>query len=427
MKVLLVNTYAGGGGAAVAVRRLWEALNAIGVEARMLVVKAKREEHSERFDSFFKGVVGQWYWKIGFAVQKLQLFPHVGYRREDLFRYSTVSGEDISRHPWVEWAEVIHLHWLQHNFVSLSGIESLLTLGKPVCWSLHDLWPITGGCHIPYFRTSSGSVFHCTKYHTHCQSCPILSRGKRVEDLSFRQYQAKLLMSYPKVHFLAVSEAVAREVRTAAVSRECRVSIIPNMIDPRLFYPKDQGRGDTFRILFVAARPDDPIKGLGLLEEVLNKACERSERFKKSVVLDCVGHPKKTSVLDAFPIRVNRLGSVSSPSQLATLYHSARVTISTSLYETFGQTMLESIACGTPSIAFAVGGIKDIIDDGRAGFLIPAYDTDLMADRLLALFDDSSLMSDRRKISQSVARFYSSVVAHQVLRIYKSMIEEDKV
>ncbi len=103
MKVLLINTYSGGGGAAVAARRLLEALDAIGVEARLLIATDGAQVDADVIAPYHKGRWGKWAWKVDFVTERLSLLPHVGYERTRLFKYSPDSGSDVSNHPWVAW------------------------------------------------------------------------------------------------------------------------------------------------------------------------------------------------------------------------------------------------------------------------------------------------------------------------------------
>ena len=75
------------------------------------------------------------------------------------------SGLDVTQLNLVQVADIIHLHWIA-GFQSLMTINSLLHLGKPIVWTLHDMWPFTGGCH------SSGT---CTQYQLDCYDCPAAS------------------------------------------------------------------------------------------------------------------------------------------------------------------------------------------------------------------------------------------------------------
>ncbi len=416
MKVLLINTYPDGGGAAVSCRRLLSALRAIGVEARMLTAIPPEGEHIEHLASLYNGKVGRLRWKLDFLSERLSLLPYVGADRARLFRFSPDRyGVDILRHPWVEWADVIHLHWVQHAFVSLHGIALLLEVGKPLFWSLHDFWPIMGGCHIPY-TYDGGRVAFCEHYLSGCDKCPLLKHSS----LSSRQFLVKSRLPYDHIHFIAVSHAVAEVVKRSPLSCHSQVSVLPNMVDPDLFVPKTLPGRDT--ILFVAARPDDPVKGLELCRQALTEACRLSETFAARARFVCVGTPKSHALFDGFPIPVERVGAVSSSTDLARLYAEARVTLSTSLFETFGQTVLESIACGTPAVAFAVGGLTDIIQDGTNGVLVPPYDTNEMAKNLVALIEQPGLLSDSDAISATATPFHDHAVARRMAALYGALV-----
>ncbi|MDO4770959.1 glycosyltransferase [Porphyromonas sp.] len=422
MKVLLINTYLHGGGAAVACRRLLEALRGVGVDARMLVAAPADGVEDKYITSFYQGFWGKLRWKTAFFSERLMLLPHVGYDRSRLFKFSPEdSGTDISHHPWVEWADIIHVHWVQHGFLSLRGLDAIMRTGKPVFWTLHDLWPITGGCHIPYY-THQGQTRCCEKSSSHCGDCPMLSTQDK-NDLAWRQFERKSLLPYSDIHFLAVSQDVASKVSSSGLASSARVSVVPNMIDTSIFYPRVGEGSSCFQMLFVAARPDDPIKGLELCKEALIKVCEISSDFAQKATFVCVGTPKSPHALEDFPVSVKSLGNISSPDQLASLYSSSRVTLSTSLFETFGQTILESISCGTPVLAFRVGGVPDIIREDASGILIPPYDTTAMAQALVRLSDTPDLLGDREHISATAAPFHSDAVAAQVRELYRLALE----
>lgn len=414
--ILLLNTYYSGGGAAVAARRLLEGLRSAGYDARLLVASPLPPEAPD-----YVSTVYSWRQKAAFYTERAELFHSLRYNRTHLFRFSPATyGIDISRHPWIEWADVLHLHWLQQGFLSASGLEKILNLeGKKLLWSLHDLWPITGGCHVPYFVGTDGGTHFCTHYLHHCGNCPLLG-SKGVQDQSYDLHERKSEWPLSRVHFLGVSEYVTHQVRLSSLTAGCAVDCLPNMIDPRLFHPVVPHRTSGRRtILFVAARPDDPVKGLDMCREVLERACYISEHFEREADFVCIGRPKSKSALANWPIPVRNIPVV-TPEELVAHYREATLTLSTSRFETFGQTLLESIACGTPALAFNVGGISDIIRPQTGnGILIEPYDLDAMAHQLVLLSEAHRTQPSPSDISATVAHLHTS----RVIDTYLSIIQ----
>lgn len=401
MKVLLLNTYPQGGGAAVAVRRAQETLERAGIEVRVLWATDFGIRH-----------------RASFYAERLDVFRAVRYNRPCLFRISTASfGIDISRHPWVEWAEVIHIHWVQQGFLSIRGLQRLLSLeGKRFFWTLHDLWALTGGCHIPYIIDRDGQTSYCEAYKGHCGNCPLLG-SRQLRDRSFRVFEQKSTLPLDKVHVVGVSRAVSALAQSSTLFGKSPITTLPNPLDLSKFTPKERARSDERKLLFVAARADDPVKGLDLCREMLACATRHSEHFEREAHLYIVGEVKDRSVFEGFPIRVTHLGRLGQ-SELINLYQEATLLLCTSRFESLVTTLVEGIACGTPAVAFEVGGMADIIrPDSGNGALIAPFDLDAMAH---AVVEWSELQHSRDPwaIAASVHHFAQEEVGRQLLQLY---------
>lgn len=399
MRVLLLNTYPRGGGAAVAAERTMLALQGAGIEVRMLTVEDFPQQH-----------------KVAFLAEKLDTFRVVRYDRSRLFRFSPASfGVNISKHPWIEWADVIHIHWVQQGFLSLRGIEELLQLKeKKIFWTLHDFWALTGGCHMPYISDGEGNDNWCHAFQTHCGHCP-LTHSKKLKDRAFRVFEAKSRMPLERIHLLGVSEKMVRFAKQSPLFREARISLLHNMIDLERYQPSTERSLGERRILFVAARLDDPIKGMDRLKDALRIAVRHSEHFEREAHLILVGKVKNTRALDGIPIKYTVLDELTQEELIAE-YQRASVTVSASRFETFGLTLLESIACGTPVVAFDVGGISDIVNEAN-GRLIAPYNVEEMA---LAIIENSELhlTRDRQSIARSVSAFGTDQIVRQLIALY---------
>lgn len=401
----------------MAARRMLEGLRSKGVDARMLV-GAPLPKGAPEYVSSLAG----WRQRWAFYAERAEVFSAVKFDRKHLFRFSSACcGVGILSHPWVEWADVIHIHWVQHGFLSLRGLQGLLSLPrKKIYWSLHDLWPLTGGCHIPYTVQPRGALF-CQQFMRECLFCPLLHTKGR-GDLSTKLFSLKHQLPLSRVHFLGVSREVVSLARSAPLLEGARISLLPNFVDPQEFFPPtpaDEERSEP-RILMVAARLDDPVKGLDLCQLALERACAISPHFQKEVHLVLVGRVKHPELLHRLPIRYTHLERVTQE-ELRGLYQSASVTLSTSRYETFGQTLLESIACGTPAIAFRVGGTPDIIQEAKGGgALVPNYDIDSMASYLVTWTEPHRPRPRATILLDSIQHLMLDTVVDALLQIYFS-------
>ncbi|MDO4525816.1 MAG: glycosyltransferase, partial [Bacteroidales bacterium] len=161
MKVLLINTSDIIGGAAVAANRLLHALNDSGIEAKMLV-KFKSSD-DKRVVSIGDSFLSSFFKWLRFISERLLIFVANQFSKKNLFAVSIANtGFDISVFDAVKDADVIHIHWINQGFLSLSDINKISGLGKPIIWTMHDMWPFTSVCHY---------AGDCNEYHNKCIKC----------------------------------------------------------------------------------------------------------------------------------------------------------------------------------------------------------------------------------------------------------------
>ena len=145
MKVIVVNHSDMQGGAAIVSLRLVHALQEKGVDARMLVI-------DKQSDDTLVGVMrDKWRNKWNFLAERLGVFLRNGMRRDTLFKIDSGShGINIVNHPWVKDADVVCLNWVNQGTMSMKSIKQLGATGKPIVWTMHDMWNCTGVCHYSF-------------------------------------------------------------------------------------------------------------------------------------------------------------------------------------------------------------------------------------------------------------------------------------
>lgn len=431
LKVLLLCTSEQGGGAAEACRRLLEGLSSVGLEARLLVLHGG-EGDAAAVRSVLDGSGARIWAKVAFVLERAEIYLRNGRDRGRLFRVSTARwGFDVSRHPWVQWADVLHLHWINQGFLSLRGLQRLSLLGKPVFATLHDLWMATGICHLPLELSASGAEL-CPRYREGCGYCPLLS-SRSAHDLSRQVWQRKAFLSSSAFHYIAVSTAEAALFAESPLMRSARPAfVLPNPIDLELFSPRtaeampvpswyEEGR---YYLSLVAARLDDVVKGPELLKAVARAFRTQSPELAARTTLVLVGEIKRQGYFDDLALSHISLGRVSDRRELAAIYAHSDAVLSTSVYETFGQTLSEALAVGTPVLSFRCGGPEDIIEDGRTGYLIDAFDPEQYAARLIELLERRGQGSfDREACRSSVQRFSADRIASDLARLYAAALQ----
>ena len=151
MRVLIINTSERIGGAAIAANRLMDALRNNGIQAKMLV----RDKQTNQIT-----VVGlkKSLWSIWkFIWERVVIWKANHFKKHNLFTVDIANtGTDITSLPEFKQAEIIHLHWINQGMLSLKDIQKILSSGKPIVWTMHDMWPCTGICH---------HARECNKYH----------------------------------------------------------------------------------------------------------------------------------------------------------------------------------------------------------------------------------------------------------------------
>lgn len=402
MKVVILNTSDAKGGAAVAARRLMHALVSAGVDARMLV--ADRYTDDERVS--VAGTSEQR--RMAFLRERLCIFLRNGLSRRQLFKVSTARyGVDVLSHPWLQQADIVCLNWINQGLMSLTDIARLSAMGKRVVWTMHDMWSCTGICHHAY---------DCTAYEHECGNCPYL-RFHRKSDLSSSIWRRKRAL-YDKmdIRFVAVSQWLADCCRRSSLLADSRLSVIPNAIPiDREASVERQGKETKKIVTMGAARLDDPVKGFELLIDASEKIAASGRR---DIELWLFGGLRNTALLDQLKIPYRWTGPIRQDKVAELLRHSDAV-VSSSHFETSGNTLVEGLANGCMAVSFDHGGQSDIIKHRRNGYLAVYPDTADLANGIIWALDHPT---DRVLLRDDVAnRFSEASVAKAYIELFEDL------
>ena len=421
MKILLLNTSEKIGGAAIACHRLMDALNANGVKAKMLVRDKQTANpnivniNTNKWEKAFN--------KWRFLWEKIVIFLHNGFSKKKLFRVSIANtGTDISKHPLVQKADVIHLHWINHGFLSLKDIERLSYLGKPIVWTMHDMWPCTGICH--HSR-------ECNAYYEQCHHCFYLHANSKNRDLSYQIFLQKLSLSrISDIHYVTCSFWLKDRAEKSALLFNHTCINIPNPININLYHPKDSIDAreklslpkNQKLILFGSAKITDERKGIAYMI----KACEilHSRSNNKAVSLVVFG-TQSDVIKDSVPFPVYSLNYLSKTEDIIHLYNAVDLYVTPSLDENLPNTIMESMACGTPCVGFNTGGIPEMIDHKTNGYVANYKDAEDLANGICWVLEEANYEQLSQNARQKVVENYSEdVVAKRYLTLYKSLLSE---
>jgi glycosyltransferase involved in cell wall biosynthesis len=412
MRVLIVNTSEKTGGAAVAANRLMEALINNGVKAKMLV----RDKQTDCLTVVSAG--DGWRQRWHFLWERWRIFMAMHFSKTHLFEADIANvGTDITTLPEFKEADIIHLHWINQGFLSLNGIQKILSSGKPVVWTMHDIWPATAICH--YARG-------CCRYQNKCESCPLLPR-RSVSDLSAVVWRRKneILRKY-HISFVACSRWLEGEAKKSALLKGERVTNIPNPINSHVFCPADKQQArealglplDKHVILFVSQRVTDKRKGLDYLVEAVNKMAVQDSSLKDNTAIAVLGGHSE-EVADLLPLPVFPLGYVSDESKIVKVYNAADVFVLPSLEDNLPNTIMEAMACGVPCVGFNIGGIPEMIGHLKSGYVAKAADADDLARGIKWVLDfkgEELSKEARRKVLNSYSQ---QSVAIKYIELYQ--------
>jgi len=413
MRILIVNTNEKTGGAAVAARRLTEALNNNGVKARMLVME-------KQTDALFVVARHQWLRsQCCFLWERMVIWACNLFSRRNLFKVSIANtGTDITRLREFQEADIIHLHWINQGFLSLAALRKILDAGKPVVWTMHDMWPITAICHHAY---------ECNRYQTACHHCPFL-RLPANNDLSARVFRRKQqLLSGHRVQFVAVSHWLAQRATASALTGSQPLEVIANSIPLARFamINRIDARSTLhvtarYVVCFGAARIDDDIKGLPYLLQALQLLVDRGVATRDELHLLLFGGIKNEGVLQQVPVAYTYLGYINDPHQMSLVYSASDCVVSSSLYETFGQTLIEAAACGCTPVAFAGSGQADIISHRQNGFLADYLSADSLADGIAWALKANLNPAVLR--THVLSHYGESIIAQKYIKLYERLL-----
>lgn len=411
MKVALVCKSDTTGGAAVVTFRLMNALRRKGVDARMIVVEKLSDSPWVIKAASARRA------KIPFIIERLRIFLKNGFRKDTIFKIDTCTdGLSIYKIPFVKQADVICLNWVNQGMLSTGNIRMLARLGSHLVWTMHDMWNMTGICH---------HAGYCREYITpdgECGRCPLLKGALARKTLAHHTWIRKReIYSYCRFHFVAVSRWLADCARNSSLMDDAKISVIPNAF-PLLMSEMPKPITNK-RIIFGAARIDDPIKGHDTLIEATKILAEKFPERAKEMELVTFGSLKNPDALANVGIRHTHLGRI-SPDEIKDVYQSGSVVVSSSEWETLPGTLIEGQAWGCVPVALDHGGQSDIIDHLATGYLVPWSD-DMkknalgIAEGIIWGFDNHERIM--AAMQQSViSKFSEDAVAEAYIRLFNS-------
>ena len=422
LKVVHLNTYDGNGGAGRACMRLNRALLSQNVDSKVIV--HYKFGKNPQIGTFNKNPVQKAYAAATIILERLLAKRYLKPLSRTPFSF-TWFGRSVIHHPEVKNADIIHLHWVNHGFLDPKHIAEIAKLNKPVVWTFHDSNAFTGGCHVRYA---------CDHYMRECGNCPLLIH-EGDNDISHQIWQQKR-KAYDVLDFAiaAPSTWMQASVKSSSLMQGKVVNHIPNTLETDIFKPTDKKQAkqkaglpvDKFIFLsgFMPSRKDLH-KGTQYLLDSLELLKQRLGADADKIELVIFGNRGTEGVPD-FPFKTSFLGTISNDEQLAQYYAAADAFLIPSLEDNLPYTVMESLACGTPVIAFTTGGIPDMVQHEYNGYLATYKSAESFTDGMEWIIKHADRELIQQQARQTImVTFSEEVIAQKHIRLYQSLLQKE--
>lgn len=413
LKVVHINTFPGGGAARAALR-LHEGLRASGVDSYYLTVN--------------QGSIGPdfltYRWEKGLLMRLRRRWIKAKLQRQHA-RYLAHSVHEgyyddrtvfFDLHEQVADFDVLHLHWVN----GLVDSRFFRMTDQPIIWTLHDMTPFTGGC--TYDR-------NCGRFTIGCGACPQFAStdpNDITHDVWLRKKAAFDRIPQRQITITAPSQWLANLAASSPLLGRFHVKVIPNGLDTALYRPIDRGEArsrlgvpaDARVALFVASDTTNPRKGFKYLSEALSQLTDIERLFLLSI--------GQGGDLPHGPIPCKALGAVSDEETMAAAYSAADVFVIPSVQDNLPNTVLESMACGTPVVGFDVGGVPDMVRHEQTGLIAPVGDVAALAIAVRRILVDPDLAGRISLQCRAVAvdEYSLTLQASRFIDLYRTVADK---
>jgi glycosyltransferase involved in cell wall biosynthesis len=410
MKVLIVSSSDKLGGAAIAANRLHKGLRSSEINSIMLVQNKASTDYTVRGPG------------TNTAKFLSQILPIINFLLMKIVKKKTAKTfYSTSWRPFCNFSktvnelnpDLVHLHWINSEMLRL---EEISRIKAPIVWTLHDMWPFTGGCHYND---------DCENYLYNCGNCKFL-RFSHAKDLSRRLWlRKKLTYSMSDITIVGLSRWIKECAKKSSLFRSNKIINLPNLIDTEIFKPIDKMFSRKLwnlpinkkLVLFGAMNStDDPRKGY---KELLY-AIKHLKNDKLELVVFGSEQPAE---VPNYGFKVHYVGNLSDEISLISLYNAVDAIIVPSLQENLSNIIIESLSCSLPVIAFDIGGNKDMIEHKVNGFLAQKISPQELANGVNWVLNSpkyAELCNNAR--NKVLKNFSKTIVTPKYIKLYKEIL-----
>lgn len=391
MKIVHICTY-DRGGAGLCCLRIHKSLMNAGVESKFVVLQNTQHFEEEYQYGYYKDRIVAAFMRIlkmtrlkiseRYKIAALAEGQHTSYTLP-------VSPVDITKCKWIEWADVVHLHWV-NDYLDYPSFFNKIK--KPIVWTLHDENLFYGIAHLRKNILPNNPL-----------------------EIKYRQLKCEALRCPERLSIVFLSNKMYDDFKNEDIIKGRPKYIINNSVNTKLFIPKDQREMrrkwniDLKKLVFVFVSTNiaDPNKGLDILSDVLFKL------NPEAVIIAIGSNPSKKKW-----VNVNSVGLVKTEAEMCELMNCADYMAMPSFQEAFNQSIIEAMACGLPAVAYPVGGATELINLNN-GVLCSDFTSEALENGINLLmkrqFDSNIIRED------IINRFSPEVIAAKYINTYKSI------
>ena len=308
--------------------------------------------------------------------------------------------------------DLIHLNWIGNELIS---IDKLISINKPILWTMHDMWVPNSTEH---FLTNPGKKEYVKSD----------LKNNTLKTIIFEK--KKQFFQKKNIHLIANSKWLKDYAKKSELTKKCKIDVIYNPIETKIWNRKNeifskknlQLQTDKNYILFGAIGGFSNFrKGSDLFLKSLNKL----NKFKsKTEVIVLGGKENSTEVINNYKFHFRRLEE-KKISQV--MYHSASIlTVCPSRAESLPQFIVETLLCRNPVVTFDIGGLREIINHKVNGYIVKPYNINEFANgikfcmnkikmknlkkerlRIVQMFNEKKILQDYKKIINRVSKYES--------------------
>lgn len=416
MNILQINTKVTRGGAARVMYRLHHALRQTGHQSRI----AARSVHTPEEDVFSLADL-----TLPQNPLARRVIRAVETRAEKWFSYSGLHAtpKALFNTPLFQESDIVHLHNLHGNYFNYRYLDAL-SGRKPLVWTLHDMWAFTGHCAYAY---------DCQRWRAQCGHCPLLKGKNRLlvqPTAPFIDHTHNILQEKRRVYSQTKVEVVTPSLWLQKLAQESIIGLgrtihyIPSGLDLNIFKPVAQAKSRAYFgippgkkvVLFSAEKTSNFRKGFAYLREAIQSIQPASE-----FVLLVMGHSEEAD----FPgFQVIKTGYLEEESIQVLAYNAADLLVFPSLADNQPLGVLESLACGTPVVAFDVGGIPEMVRHMKTGYLARYKNTKDLSHGIQTLLMNPQQLQAMKAYCRQVAvdEYDLKLQASRYLALYEETI-----